>query len=124
MTALSTTELAKMRDSWDNWLYDTCTITRSVVTQGDYGETEADADVHVGVKCSMTEAVLPGVQQIIAERQSRVADSMISFPFGTDVLISDVLTVTSQGNRRFEVIYVGAPSFLASGVQAYCREVK
>lgn len=118
----SSAELTKMRGDWDAWLFDTCTIRRGTKGQDAYGETSTEGDVQSGIPCGLTTSILPGVQQIIAERQSKVADSTISFPYGTDVRVADIIVLTSQSNRRFEVLYVPAPSTFESGVQAYCRE--
>jgi hypothetical protein len=68
--------------------------------------------------------VLPGVEAVIATQQTRVADATVSLPYGTDCKINDTLELTSQGDRRFEVIYVPAPSDFASGLQVYAREVQ
>jgi hypothetical protein len=105
-------------------LLDTCDLEREVTSQGDYGEEDTPQIIASDVPIGINSTLLPGVQQLVGDRLSAVADAAISFPFGTDVRVADNAIVTSQDNRRFEVLYVTAPSMMDAGVQTYCREVR
>jgi hypothetical protein len=120
----SPTELIKMRSAWDDWLVDKCDITRSTTTEGDYGQEETEEVVAANVPAGTTSTLLPGVQQLIADQLSQVADAAVTLPFGTDVQVADNLIVTSQNDRNLEVLYVTFPGGLDAGIQAYCREIK
>jgi hypothetical protein len=117
------TELASIQESWNVWFTDTCNIEREVMTEGDYGEESTVTVVAADVPCGLTSVVLPGVQQVIATRQAKVADTTISFAKGTDIQVADDVILTSQNNRRFETLYVEAPQSYQAGEQAYLREV-
>jgi len=118
------TEIENLQTDWDDWLFDVCTILRQTTVQDEYGEHEEEVIVQEDVPCNMSLSVLPGVEAQIAQQQTRVADATISLPYGTDIKINDTIELTSQGDRRFEVTYVPAPSDFASGQQVYAREVQ
>jgi hypothetical protein len=120
----SPTELIKVRSAWDDWLLDVASIEREVTSQGDYGEETTPEIIASGIPCGVNSTLLPGVQQLIADQLSAVADAAVSFPYGTDVQVADVVIITSQFDRRFEVLYVTAPSAVDAGVQTYTREVR
>lgn len=117
-------EVARLQDNWDNWLSDTCEIWRDTLTQDEYGEVETPVMIASNVPCGVGGTILPGVQQLIASRQAKVADAVISMPYITDIEVADIIHLTSQGGRQFEVLYVPAPSNFESGMQAYVREVQ
>jgi hypothetical protein len=106
------------------WFTDVCRIEREVFTEGDYGEESTTEVVADNVPCGLNSVVLPGVQQVIADRQSKVADVTISLPKGTDIEIQDNVFLISQDDREFETLYVEAPQSFQSCEQAYLREVK
>jgi hypothetical protein len=106
------------------WFTDVCRIERDVTTEGDYGEESTQAVIADDVPCGLNSVVLPGVQQLIADRQSKVADVTISLPMGTDIEIGDDVYLTSQDDRKFETLYVEAPQSYQTSEQAYLREVK
>ena len=120
----SPTELQEIQSDVGGWFTDVCRIEREVMTEGDYGEESTIEVVADNVPCGLNSVVLPGVQQVIADRQSKVADVTISLPKGTDIEIQDNVHITSQGNREFETLYVEAPQSYQSCEQAYLREVK
>lgn len=121
----TTDEITKARAAWGAWLPDFADIHRPTRTRDNYGgETEVDNVVEVSVSCSLSYMVLPGVEQLVADRQARVADTVIAFPHGVDVAVGDEVVILTENNRTFEVMYIGAPSLIAMGVQAYCRETQ
>jgi hypothetical protein len=106
------------------WFTDVCRIMREIFTEGDYGEDSTFIVVADDVPCGLNSVVLPGIQQVIADRQSKVADVTISLPKDTDIQVQDDVYLTSQGDRKFETLYVEAPQSFQSCEQAYLREVK
>jgi hypothetical protein len=124
-TTPSTAEITKSRAEWAKWLEDTADVIRTVRTRDAYGgETETDETVVSDLPISMTSPVYPGTEQVVGGRQTQVTDSVIAFPVGSDVRISDRLVITSQANRTFEVLYLSAPASYQLGEQAFCREAR
>jgi hypothetical protein len=122
-TTPTPTEIIQNRAALETWMLDTADIKRKVTTQGDYGEDETWEVVAPGVACSVNALLLPGVQQLIGDRLSAVADSTICFPISVDVQVADQVVVTSKGDIQFEVLYVTSPETLDTGGVTYCREV-
>lgn len=109
-----------LRSLSNQYLPDTCSISRNTPTQSGDGQADAWASVATGVACRVS-PLASSAQEAIGGNDAMTATSQwtIWLPAATDVTVRDRIVV---GSRTFEVNRVGARSYEVAR-EALCREV-
>lgn len=109
-----------LRSLSNQYLPDTCAISRNTPTQSGDGQADSWANVATGVACRVS-PLASGANEALGGNQAMTAESQwtVWLPAGTDVRIADRIIF---GSRTFEVSRVGARSYEVIR-EVLCREV-
>lgn len=119
---LSTGDLASMRTVMDTSLPDTGVVwRRTLADDGQGGRTQTYSAVGtVACRLSPVSALSAGSEEVHGDRQTAIADRIITFPANTDVVPTDRIVVSDQ---TFEVLAIHAPRSWEISTRVDCVEV-
>lgn len=109
-----------LRSLSNQYLPDTCSISRNTPTQSGDGQADNWSNVATGVACRVSPLASSAQEQLGgAEAITAVSQWTIWLSAGTDVTVRDRIVV---GSRTFEVNRVGARSYEVVR-EVLCREI-
>lgn len=102
---LSAAELAAMRDTADDYLGDTCTISRATVTQDAQGGISSSwANLATGVACRMDEPVSGGAEGPINQAIGTAVRFIMHLKYDQAITVKDRVVFSSNTYEVAEVL--------------------
>lgn len=119
---LNATELASMRATTEEFLPDTCSISRATPSSDSMGGfTSSWANVATSVPCRYS-PTLPSTssEQDVSGKLTSETDWVVTLPYDQDVLVTDRIVI---GSRTLEVVNLDVPRSWQVTKRVSCKEL-